>query len=138
MRRPSGDNHVLILTVPGSAHSVSLWWHQDDGSFWGWKVDLEEPWRRTRLGFDTCDQVLDILAVPDLSSWNLKDEDELAWTLEIGRFTPAEVSAIRAEAERAIDRMRRRESPYCDGWETWAPDPTWRVPELPPDWQSTD
>lgn len=131
------ENRVLILNAPGSAHSVSLYWRYLDGAFLGWYVDLEVPWRRTRLGFDTLDQLLDIVVPPDQRSWTLKDEDEFAWALEVGRLTPAEAAAIRAEAERVIERIERRRSPFCDGWEQWAPDPAWSVPELPDDWQST-
>jgi hypothetical protein len=130
-------NRVLVLNVPGSAHSVSLFWRETTGELWGWYVDVEVPWRRTSLGFDTLDQVLDILVTPDVSSWRMKDEDELAWAVEVGNMTPAAADAVRAEAARAIELIRQRASPYCDGWEKWLPDLSWSVPELPPDWRDT-
>lgn len=49
--------------------------------------DPETPWRRSAIGFDTLDHVLDVLVAPDRRSWELKDEDELTWATEQGRFT---------------------------------------------------
>jgi hypothetical protein len=128
----------LTLYTPGDAHSVTLFWRAADGAFSGWYIDLERPWTRTHLGFDSLDQMLDIVIAPDLSSWKLKDEDELAWAQQIGALSPEEVAAVRAEAERAVIYIERRGSPYCDGWERWTPDPAWTIPELPAGWQDVE
>ena len=132
-------NHLLSLYRPGSAHSVGLFWGAADGAFIGWHVNLEAPWRRTSIGFDSRDHILDLIVAPDLSAWQWKDADEFAWAQEIGLIAPAEAAAIQAEAERAIGAIERRASPYSDGWEQWMPDPRWTIPALPPDgWMSTN
>jgi hypothetical protein len=61
------SSHLLILYRPGDAHSVSLFWREVDWMLEYWCVNLEEPWRRTAVGFDSWDQVLDIVVAPDLS-----------------------------------------------------------------------
>jgi hypothetical protein len=130
-------HRALFLNRPGDAHSVGLFWHEGTGELRYWYVNLERPWRRTSLGFDTWDQVLDVVAAPDLSSWSWKDEDEFAWFQEVGVIGPDEAAAIRAEGLRAIEAIERRASPYRDGWETWTPDPTWTpIVELPKGWES--
>lgn len=74
-----GHNHVLVLYQPGDAHTVQLFRRAEDGVFISWYIDLQEPLRRTPIGFDTRDYTLDIVVTPDRSSWSWKDEDEFAW-----------------------------------------------------------
>ena len=119
---------VLRLIRWGDAHSLELFWREQDDSFAGWYVNLQEPLRRARLGFDTDDLVLDIWVEPD-GSWTWKDADELEEAVRLGRFTEAEAAAIRSEGERVV-----AERPWPTGWEDWRPDPAWRLPELPAGW----
>jgi len=130
-------NHALILVRPGDAHDVRLFWSENDWTFRGWYVNLQRPVRRVRVGFDTADQVLDIFVEPD-GTWRWKDEDEFAAAIEIGRFTPDEAAAIRAEGERVIERIETRAWPFNAGYERWRPDPAWPVPAMPDDWNSDE
>jgi hypothetical protein len=57
---------MLYLITPGAAHAIHLWWLAPDWRFGGWYVNLQEPIRRTTLGFDYMDQMLDIVVEPDL------------------------------------------------------------------------
>lgn len=130
-------NHALILVRPGDAHDIRLFWSEIDWTFRGWYVNLQRPVRRVGVGFDTADHVLDIFVEPD-GTWRWKDEDELAAAIEIGRFTPDEAAAIRAEGERVIDRIETRAWPFNAGYERWRPDPAWPVPTMPDDWNSDE
>ena len=65
---------------------------------------------------------------PDLS-WSWKDEHELEAASRLGRFSPDEAAAIRAEGERVIAAW-----PFPTGWEDWRPDPSWPIPQLPEGW----
>ena len=124
----------LMIAEAGASHSVYVTWGKD-GELVGWYVNLEEPWRESPFGFDTTDHLLDVWIDPD-RSWRWKDEDELAEAVEIGLFTPAKADAIRAEGERAIERIEAWSTPFDEGWETWSPDPDWPLPELPNDWDA--
>ena len=124
-----GENQTLLLTPTGAAHSIWLFWTVD-WDFLGWYVNLQEPVRRTAIGFDTVDHVLDLWVEPDLT-WRWKDEDELEAAVRVGRFTPEEAAAIRAEGERVVV-----EFPFPTGWEEWLPDPAWTVPPLPDGWDA--
>lgn len=58
-----------------------------------------------------------------------KDEDELAEAVLQARFTPDEAEQIEDDAtqvERILDAWG---SPFCDGWETFRPDPSWTFPQ---------
>ncbi len=122
-----GDG-VIIIGRPGRGHSIWLFWR--DGSFAGWYVNLEDPWRPSRSGFDTEDHTLDLWVESD-GSWRWKDEDELAVAVEVGFFTAEQAASFRAEGERVI-----AEWPFPTGWENWQPDPSWSVPSLPADWEA--
>jgi hypothetical protein len=127
-------HRALFLYRPGDAHSVGLFWRESDGEFQYWYVNLEIPWRRSPVGFDTWDQELDLVVAPDLSSWKWKDEDEFAWLQEVGIITAAEAASVRAEADRAITAIEHRLSPYCDGWERWQPNSSWLPLDVPANW----
>ncbi len=80
------------------------------------------------------DQELDIVVKPDLSGWVWKDEDEFQKDVETGLTSPDQAREIWAEAERALERVRAKASPYSDGWETWHPPAGWPIPALPEGW----
>ena len=128
------DNDALVVYRPGDAHSVWLYWGAADHDFRSWYINLEEPWQRTAIGFDSRDNLLDILVAPDLSSWEWKDEDELAWAVENGRFPLEEAVGFRAAGERAIEQLLRRDPPFDRPWPDWRPDPGWSAPVLPRAW----
>jgi Protein of unknown function (DUF402) len=111
----------LRITRPGEAFSVFLFQH-------GWYVNLEQPQRRTPLGFDYEDELLDIW-VPFGGEPELLDEDELEEAVRRGFFTAKRALEIRAKAERLLE-----EPPFPTGWEDWQPEPGWQLPQLPPGW----
>jgi hypothetical protein len=104
-----------------------------DGSPERWYVNLQEPLRRTAIGFDTADRLLDVL-VEDDGTWRWKDEEHLEEAVRRGLVTAEQASELRRDGERAIDRIRRREPPLDRDWDSWLPDPSWPAPELPPGW----
>lgn len=124
---------VLRIREPGCAHSVIP--IVRGGAFEGWYVNMEEPFRRTPIGFDHLDQVLDLVIRPDGSFW-WKDEDELDEAVRRGVLTDVEAREIRDEGERVLAQYEIGASPFRDGWEDWRPDPAWPVPALPDGWDA--
>jgi uncharacterized protein len=121
--RPWAEPGVLQVVRAGVAHAI---WHFPDS----WYVNLQEPFRRTRFGIDTADQLLDLVRTPD-GRFSWKDEDELEAAVAAGFLRPDEAAAVRAEAERVI-----ASDPFPTGWEDWRPDPSWPVPSLPEGWDA--
>jgi hypothetical protein len=132
------DTDVLMLAPPGTAHAVYAMWEQGQTSLRCWYIDLQEPLRRTPVGFDTMDHLLDIVVSPDRSEWRWKDEDEFSEAVAIGVFSTEEARAIRAEGERAITRFQAGEPPFGDGWEKWSPPAEWGIPDLPAGWNDLE
>jgi hypothetical protein len=129
---------ILSFAWPDVAHAVLLSYEQATGAFEGFYVNLQDPLRRTRIGFDTTDHVLDALVEPDRSAWRWKDEDELAEAVERGLFTPAQAEGFRVEGERAVRRIVDGEPPFDRDWSAWEPDPRWPIPRFPAGWDELE
>jgi hypothetical protein len=126
---------TLRLMFPGKAHSVLLFWANEgnDARFDRYFVNLEEPFRRTSLGFDTQDHTLDVIVNPDLS-WKWRDEEELDNHVREGFFSPKLASEIRAEGTRVIGEITSGSHPCLAGWNRWRPLPSWEIPSIPDGW----
>jgi hypothetical protein len=132
------ETDVLMLVTPGAAHAVYAMWESGHIRFNCWYVDLQDPLRRTSLGFDTMDHLLDIVISPDRSRWRWKDENEFREAVEIGLYSMEKARAIRAEGERVIRLLEADQSPFRDGWERWFPPSEWQNPVFPDDWDVID
>ncbi len=132
-----GGPSTLRLHPVGSSFSNIRRWHAERARCEGWYINIEQPWRRTRHGFDSRDDVLDVEVAADLSSWHFKDEDELEWCVEVGELTVSEAERIRRAADEAIAQLEARSWPFDEhAWTDLLPDPCWPRPRLPADWAS--
>jgi predicted RNA-binding protein associated with RNAse of E/G family len=124
--------HVLSFAWPGNFAAVLLFF----GSDWSplhWYVNLEDPLRRSPVGFDTLDHKLDVIVEFD-GSWRWKDEDQFVEIIHRGLLAPEEEGRLRAEAEDAVRRIAEGEPPFDRDWFAWRPDPAWPEPTLPEGW----
>jgi hypothetical protein len=120
-RSPGGS--LGLMTIGGR---WSLWHETDErGEFDYWYVNFERDVRRTRIGVDLVDEKLDFIVERD-GSVRWKDEDELA---EAGRLGYLDEADVRAQAAAVL-----ADPPWPSGWESWRPDPSWAIPELPEGW----
>lgn len=132
-----------------STNVVRLYRERDDFSIWiarddatsavAWRyINLEDPWRRTAIGFDSRDRYLDLWSEPESEDWQWKDEDEIAWLGEHGLLAPAQADDIRRSGERAVARIQAGETHLNPAWSSWRPDPSWRIPTIPPGWKELE
>jgi predicted RNA-binding protein associated with RNAse of E/G family len=130
-------NDTLRLMFPGQRHSVSLFWSDDAAPrrLMKYFVNLEEPFRRTEVGFDTQDHTLDIEVTTDLD-WRWRDEAELENHVTEGFYTPALAASVRTEGQAAIDAILKREHPCMQGWPDWRPPPEWVLPTFVGGWDT--
>jgi hypothetical protein len=126
---------VVVLKPPQAEHAVSLFWHEAEDRPDFWYIDLTSPLRRSAIGFDFVENGLDIVVEPDLSSWRWKDEDEMEWAVERGHYLREELAALRAEGERAVERLVRERTRF-ESWLDWRPDPAWPLATLPTGWDA--
>jgi len=131
-------NDTLRLMVPGRSHSVLLSWalEGDTRRLLKYFVNMEEPLRRTAIGFDTQDHTLDIEIGPDLT-WHWRDEAELANHVAEGFYTRELAMAVQAEGERVIDAILRRDHECMRGWRDWSPPREWQRPAFVDGWDTT-
>ncbi len=129
---------VLMLIVPGEAFSVYLMWEAHARHLDCWYINLQEPIRRTSIGFDTMDHMLDVVISPDMSEWKWKDEDEFQEAARTGLYSPAKIREIRAEGERAIRLLRSERRSFYRKWENWRADKEWGIPRLATQWAVLD
>ena len=129
---------VLRLMYPGASYSIWLFWeHDPDRRFSAYYVNMEEPFRRTAIGVDTNDHMLDIVVAPDLA-WRWKDDEVLDERIAQGVYSVEFVSELRREARAVVDRIERREPPFDGAWESWSPEPAWQAPVLPGGWDTLE
>jgi hypothetical protein len=129
----NGDG-LLRLTEPGRPYSVLVFWTPGRTAVARWYVNIEEPSRRTDMGFDYLDQLLDVVFAADRKSWKWKDEDEFEEAVKMGLIERGRATELRHAAEEAIDRVQQAQPPYTDEWRAWNPEPGWAIPGLPPEW----
>ena len=129
--RERSPNPILSFAWPDTAYAVLRWTTEEGTPVW--YVNLQDPLRRTALGFDTVDHALDVIVELD-RAWRWKDEDELAEAVENGLFTTEDAERFRFEGERAVARILDREPPFDRDWSSWRPDPSWPTPSLPDGW----
>jgi hypothetical protein len=125
---------VLMLQRPGEAHAIWLFWRGARRTFAGWYVNIQEPFRRTPLGYDTQgydtqDLELDIW-IPVDRPWEWKDEELLERRVEEGRFTAEQVVEIRAEGARIAGELAAGRRWWDESWAGWQPDPAWPRPSF--------
>lgn len=124
----------LMIDKPGRPYSVFHFWHGDQRQFSCWYLNLQEPFRRTDIGYDTQDLELDFIVYPD-GQWEIKDDELMDQRVLEGRWTKERVAEIRANGVEISEWLKQGERWWPLGWRDWAPDPTWVVPsDLPVGW----
>lgn len=125
---------VLILVVPEEAFSTYIMWETGTKNLDCWYVNLQEPIRSTSIGFDTMDNMLDVVISPDMSEWYWKDEDEFTEAQNVGFYSTEKAKEIWAEGEKAIQLIMNERRTLYEQWKEWKPNPEWELPKLSPDW----
>lgn len=126
------DVSSLWFVRPGDWHAVWVSWLAS-GEHLGWYVNLQMPYRRTAIGIEAMDLMLDVVVEPDLT-WAWKDDDEFAEILERGIFDQDTGARVRREAEDVIRRIDAGDPRFAAPWPSWRPDPAWSLPGLPAGW----
>jgi hypothetical protein len=120
---------VLMLQRPGEAHAIWVFWDGPEREFHGWYVNIQEPFRRTALGYDTQDLELDIW-VPRDGPWQWKDAEVLEQRVREGRYTAEQLVEIRAEGARVAAELDAGRQWWDESWSSWAPDSAWGTPSF--------
>jgi len=124
----------LQLHRPDDGYSVDLYWEGPERRFNGWYLNLQDPYRRTELGFDTLDHELDYWAPAD-GPWSERDREDFERQVVEGKYSPELAERIRRQGKE-IEAMLTDGTTWWDpAWASWEPDPDWPVPVLPDGWE---
>ena len=133
--RSSWEGHgVLMLQRPGDSHAIWHFWGDPERTFAGWYVNIQRPFARTPIGYDTLDLELDIW-IPACGNWEWKDLDVLDDRVREGRFTHEEVEAIKVEGFRIAAELDAGRRWWDERWSAFVPDPGWEASDLPAGWE---
>lgn len=127
-----------VVRVHPKGFTWSVWrWH--DGTQWlpDWYINLELPWVRTSIGFDSQDWTLDVVATRDgEGGWSVryKDEDELAFYAGEGLVSEVDRAMIEQAGEEAIAAVHAGVFPFNTDWSHWIPVSDWPAPQMPEGW----
>lgn len=125
---------VLRLMTPGKPYSIWLHFRPDaDHEFLAWYINLEAPFVRTPIGFDTTDNSLDLVVLPDFS-WHWKDEHLTQRWIDMGAFTREETDQFFVDGRAVIADVEARRFPFDGAFLDWKPNPNWPIPGVHPDW----
>jgi hypothetical protein len=124
-----------MLRRADEAYSVWHFWDGPERRFAGWYLNLEEPIRRTSIGYDTQDLELDVW-IPVGEPWRFKDAELLEERVREGRYTEEQYDAIHALGRDVGAMLERGERWWDERWAGFAPDPAWRAPAFPPGWEN--
>jgi hypothetical protein len=128
------DTALLQWVPPDTWFSVNAFFDAaGDGRLTHWYVNFQRPMRRTSIGFDTFDLLLDLVVAPDLSRWDWKDEDEYAHGRRLGVVSEADHRAVEMAREEAVAMIEGGVGPFAveRGLGKWRYEPHWPDPQLP-------
>ena len=124
----------LMLHRPGDAYSVDLFWEGPEREFSGWYLNLQDPFRRHELGFDTLDHELDYWRTPD-GSWFEKDRELFEQRIAEERYDAGQAARIEATGREVAAMLEAGTHWWDESWASWQPPEEWGPVAPPAGWQ---
>jgi predicted RNA-binding protein associated with RNAse of E/G family len=109
---------MLRIAPTGAPFEVFAQATLDDGIL-SWYVNFERPLRRTTEGFDTMDEILDLVVTRDFTTWTRKDSDELELAVSMGFFRPDDAARLDESCRAVESSLARGDIPWPHEWATW-------------------
>lgn len=126
-------NRLLILLEPEKYYASYYFWEAAKDRFFGYYVNFQLPFWRTRIGFDTFDLELDIIIEPTYE-WRWKDVDDYQRGIARGVLRKEWIWEIEVAKQEVFEKLEKRLYPFDGAWLGWLPDPAWSSPQLPENW----
>ena len=126
-------NRLLLIVEPNKYYSTILFWNHASNEFICYYMNFQSPFQRHACGIDTLDLDLDLVINPDLS-YEWKDVDEYQRAIEHGIISQDEILGIESAKQEILEKLEKRQNPFDGSWLNWMPDPAWKPPTLPENW----
>ncbi len=101
--------------------------------FENWYVNLQNPLKRTNLGFDYLDMELDVEVSGDLKSYHLKDVNKFEEVVQMGVIETEKANFLRKTAFSVAEEIIDGKS-IVEKWKNWSPASNLRPAPLPKGW----
>jgi hypothetical protein len=118
---------TLMLQRPGDRYAVWLFWERPGRTFACWYFNLQDPFRRTPIGYDTEDHELDLVQRVD-GALSFKDVEAFEELTRLGRYSPARAVGIRELGNELAATINAGAGWWDADWSRWTPPTTWRDP----------
>ena len=126
-------NRLLLILEPEKCYSIILFWDHVSNNFLCYYVNFQAPFQRRYDNVDTLDFELDLIINPDFSmEW--KDENDYQMAIDHGLVLPEWLDEIEKAKPEILERIENRQYPFDGSWLDWKPDPSWKPPKLPENW----
>lgn len=96
---------TLRIKNPRLMWSLWVFWEPEMTEVRSWYINIDAPYKRTSIGFDTWDMFLGVVVQPDRKTWRYKNEDEFAEAIEAGIFTAFEAQEVSDTAASALQTI---------------------------------
>ncbi len=90
---------------------------------YSWYINLQGPIQRTNIGFDTMDNMLDVVIDPDMNEWNWKDVNEFTEATKVGFYSKEKASEIWQAGEKAVRLITSERRYFYEKWKAWQVNP---------------
>ncbi|MEO8288780.1 MAG: DUF402 domain-containing protein [Chloroflexota bacterium] len=128
---------ALYLAIPGERYMVVGFRNDANSRFVRWYINLQDPLKRTTLGFDYLDMELDVEIDAALSRWQWKDMDKLEELVATGKIAEQKAEGLKELGRDVADRIVGGQS-FITRWSSWDPPLEWSVPSLPEGWDKLE
>jgi hypothetical protein len=125
----------LMVQRPGDMFAVWHYWHGPDRRFLCWYVNVQAPFQRTAIGYDTQDFELDVVVFPD-GRWVFKDREVLADRVSEGRLSQRLVERVVQFGDELAEELDAGRMRWDERWADWTPPSTWHDADLPAGWSA--
>ncbi len=126
-------NRLLLLFEAEKYYSIILFWNHASNDFLFYYVNFQLPFKRNHFAVDTLDLDLDLIVHPDFS-YEWKDIEDYQNAISHGLILPEWVTGIESATDEIMERLEKRNYPFDGSWLDWKPDPNWKPPRLPENW----
>ncbi len=122
-----------MIVAPDKFYSVIHYWQHNTNTFLSYYVNFQIPFRRSHCGFDSYDLELDLVVEPTFE-WEWKDLETYQEGIAQGNIRPEWVDAIEQAKPEILAKINSRLYPFDGHWRDFQPNPNWKLPTLPQDW----
>ena len=124
---------AIYISKPHEPYMIIGFMNDGNSEVERWYINLQDPLRRTDLGFDYLDMELDVEINKDLSQWKWKDEDQFDELVSNGIIPLSKSIELRKIGQNIATSVINKES-IIEKWKDWVPPFDLTIHNIPDNW----